>query len=136
MHNVFNFRFIFWGSSQANQYASMAYWLFELKLLKKWSVREGHNFLSVSLKTGNKPLMWKVHPLHKEVSLFLEIRNVRRETYINNNHFFIFLPQSQTLFRFFTKWAPTAWISLSCKFLTHVLFLYLKSIKAAGLATS
>ena len=41
------------------------------------------------------------------------------------------LPQASVLFRLFTDWAPQTWISSSWQFFTNLLFLCLKSIKAA-----
>lgn len=39
--------------------------------------------------------------------------------------------QAQMLFSFFTNWAPQAKVSLCCQFQTHILFLGVKSRKAA-----
>lgn len=44
-------------------------------------------------------------------------------------YFFNLLPQAQTLFRFFTNWAFKTQVSLSCQFLTNLLFPCLQSVK-------
>ena len=86
---------------------------------------------SVALNAGNKALMWKVHFLPAEVEGHPE-GIWGWEGKINKLCYFNSLPQVQTLFRFFTVWAPKTQISLSCQFLINV-FLCLKTIKAACL---
>ena len=102
---------------------------FQGKLLKKWPMPKGHcSSHSVALNAGNKALMWKVHFLPGEVEGHPE-GIWGWEGQINKLCYFNSLPQAQTLFRFFTVWAPKTQISLSCQFLIN-LFLCLKTIKA------
>lgn len=51
------------------KYASKAYWLIWIKVTvrNRWFKTDTLAFLSVSLKAGNKPAMWKVSSLYQEV---------------------------------------------------------------------
>ena len=77
-----------WDSGQATQ--NMTQWQnnnFDLKLLKKRPMQEGHSEPPVSLKKGNQYPMWKVpslplevgHPYHPETGN-LGLRSLCKQT--------------------------------------------------------
>ena len=71
-------------------------------------------------------------PTGRRTPLLPEVGNLGPEACISKScYFFNLLPQAQTPFRFFTNWAPQTQVSLLCQFLTNLLLLCLKSIKAA-----
>lgn len=70
-------------------------------------------------------------PSGSRTPLSPRIGNLGPRSCTNKPCYYFDSPQARTLFPFFTNWATKSWVSLSCGFLTNVLFLGLKRPKAA-----
>lgn len=63
---------------------------YELKLLKKQQTQEGHSDPPVSLKTGNKAFVWKVHSLSlSHERMYQPASRGRRDTLIDKEREFV-----------------------------------------------
>ena len=92
----------------------------ELKLPKKQPVQEGHPDFPFCLSGSRKPISHVKGALPASGcgtgALITKDRRSGQEAGINKScYFFNLLPQDQTLFKFFTNWAPKTQASLSCQ---------------------
>ena len=87
----------------------------------------------VSSKAENQSLTWKVYSPHLEVGHhYCQRWGIWAQSLYKWTLLLLLFTTQLKLFRFFTNWSLQTWVSFRCHFLTNLLFLCLKSIKAAG----